>query len=184
MGVGEDVNGIEAVTVLPGHQFHEEMVSGPGTGSVAGSPIKKKSTICCPPGVHDTTVGVGVGVGLGVDVAVGVGVTVDVGVAVGADVPTAVGDALTVDETVGVAVATWVGVLVGTVDVPVPVGTGVLVETAVAVAEAALVAVDVAEPEGPDVEQGTGVGVIVGCEGWVDEPDPLSDATFMAYTLY
>lgn len=95
-----------------------------------------------------------------------------------------VGDELAVAEAVGVAVATCVGVLVGTVVfVPVPVGTGVLVETAVTVAEVALVAVDVAEPEGPDVAQGTGVGVSVGWAG-VDAPGALSDPTLTAYTLY
>lgn len=102
---------------------------------------------------------------------------------VGIAVLVTVGDELAVAGTVGVAVATCVGVLVGTVIVPVPVGTGVLVETAVAVAEVALVAVDVAEPEGPDVAQGTGVGVSVGWAG-VDAPGALSDPTFTAYTLY
>ena len=65
------MSGIDAVTVLPGHQFQEDTVSGPGMGSVAGSPTSKKSVISCPPGVHDTTVGVGDGVGLGVAVGVG-----------------------------------------------------------------------------------------------------------------
>ena len=102
---------------------------------------------------------------------------------VGIAVLVTVGDELAVAGTVGVAVATCVGVLVGTVIVPVPVGTGVLVETAVAVAEVALVAVDVAEPEGPDVAQGTGVGVSVGWAG-VDAPGALSDPTLTAYTLY
>lgn len=58
-----------------------------------------------------------------------------------------------------------------------------MVETAVAVADVALVAVGVAEPEGPVVEQGTGVGV--GWDGccWVVEPDALSAAIFTAYAL-
>lgn len=40
IGVGFEVNGIEKVTTDPGHQFQDEIVNGPGTGRVAGSPVR------------------------------------------------------------------------------------------------------------------------------------------------
>lgn len=129
--------------------------------------------------MQDTVVGVGVGVGLGVGVAVGSGVFVGVGELVTVGDELAVDVAVAVDATVDVAVTCWVGVLVGT-DVPVPVGTGVLVETAVAVPAVVTVAVGVTDPEGPVVEQGTGVGVGV---GWAETPGALSALIFIAYAL-
>lgn len=46
IAVGSDVNGIDAVTTVPGHQYQEETVIVPGWGKDAGNPTGTTVNCC------------------------------------------------------------------------------------------------------------------------------------------